>query len=235
MPTPHLARHVAPPSPPRPALTRAVLFAVGATAFGGLALMPSADLPSPLRVVAAAAATPIQLSAVPGLTFKKNLDGVEGVNTLTERLAKNRAAAANRASRNRKTVEEAARPRAVRPNGGGITSRYGPRWGRMHRGIDIAGAYGSPVYAISDGTVVSAGREGGYGNMVQIRHTDGIVTAYAHMSRILVSGGRVRAGDIIGKVGSTGHSTGPHLHLEVRVGGHAINPVPWLRSRGVRI
>jgi murein DD-endopeptidase MepM/ murein hydrolase activator NlpD len=125
--------------------------------------------------------------------------------------------------------------RAARPAVGGLTSRSGPRWGRMHKGLDFGSAYGSSIRAVRSGQVISAGYDGGYGNMVMIEHADGVVTAYAHMSRILVRGGWVSAGEVIGRVGSTGHSTGPHLHFEVRVGGRQINPLPWLRAQGVDI
>ena len=86
------------------------------------------------------------------------------------------------------------------------------------------------------GTVKSAGWEGGYGRAVRIVHGDGTVTVYAHMSRLLVSDGeRVSAGQQVGKEGNTGQSTGPHLHFEVRINGTPVNPLTWLRKRGVDI
>ncbi|MDP9181789.1 MAG: M23 family metallopeptidase, partial [Actinomycetota bacterium] len=92
---------------------------------------------------------------------------------------------------------------------------------------------------VGAGTVVGAGYladEGGYGQIVLVRHRGGVITAYAHMSKVLVHAGeRVRAGEVIGKVGSTGHVTGPHLHFEVRIGGQKVNPVPWLRRHGVSV
>jgi murein DD-endopeptidase MepM/ murein hydrolase activator NlpD len=124
----------------------------------------------------------------------------------------------------------------VRPSRGPLTSGYGPRWGRMHRGIDFGAAYGSPIYAAAAGVVTYAGAEGGYGRLVTVRHEDGWVTAYGHMSRIVVrSGQRVTAGQVIAYVGSAGRSTGPHLHFEVRRGGAYLNPLSFLRDRGVRI
>ncbi len=93
---------------------------------------------------------------------------------------------------------------------------------------------GAPIYSAADGTVKSAGSEGGYGRAVRIVHGDGTVTVYGHMSRLLVSAGdRVSAGQQIGKEGNTGQSTGPHLHFEVRVNGTPIDPLSWLRKRGV--
>lgn len=121
----------------------------------------------------------------------------------------------------------------ARPVGGHLTSRFGWRWGRAHRGVDIGATYGSPVRAAGAGVVVSAGWAGGYGNLVTIRHKDGTITAYAHMSAIVVHPGSVVAGQQIGRVGSTGRSTGPHLHFEVRRGGGQVNPLQWLSSRGI--
>jgi murein DD-endopeptidase MepM/ murein hydrolase activator NlpD len=118
-------------------------------------------------------------------------------------------------------------------DGARISSGYGMRshpvlgFNRMHQGIDFAAPTGTRVFAAADGTVVSARREGGYGLMVRLRHANGIETRYAHLSRFargLAPGRRVRQGDVIGAVGSTGLSTGPHLHYEVAVAGRAVNP-----------
>ena len=115
------------------------------------------------------------------------------------------------------------------PASGPVTSEFGYRWGRQHAGIDIGAPTGAPIYAATDGTVSYAGSMGGYGNMVLVDHGGGVVTAYAHQSAILVSvGTRVSRGQQIGRVGSTGNSTGPHLHFEVRVGGVARNPRSYL-------
>ena len=116
------------------------------------------------------------------------------------------------------------------PISGRITSGYGRRWGSMHTGIDIDGYKGQPVGAASAGMVVSAGWEGGYGKMVVIRHNNGLVTRYGHLSKIEVSSGQsVSRGDLIGLVGSTGHSTGSHLHFEVLNGGSFQNPTKLLK------
>ncbi len=101
----------------------------------------------------------------------------------------------------------------------------------MHRGIDVPGRFGAPVYASADGVVERAGYSGGYGNMIDIRHSSGLVTRYGHLSSILVdASGTVRSGQIIGRVGSTGRSTGNHLHFEVRMDGQAVDPLPFLSS-----
>jgi len=117
------------------------------------------------------------------------------------------------------------------PAAGRISSNFGMRrhpllgFTRMHRGIDIAAPHGAPVYAASDGVVQIAGRRSGYGNFIKIGHGGAYATGYGHLSRILVrSGQRVRKGQLIGKVGTTGLSTGPHLHYELYKNGTAVNP-----------
>jgi septal ring factor EnvC (AmiA/AmiB activator) len=110
-----------------------------------------------------------------------------------------------------------------------VTSEYGPRWGRMHQGIDQGASTGTPIGASKAGSVIFAGWQGGYGNLVLIDHHDGVVTAYAHQSRMAVSRGQsVSQGATIGYVGNTGNSTGPHLHFETRVNGSAVNPRQYL-------
>ncbi len=112
-----------------------------------------------------------------------------------------------------------------------FTSPYGRRWGRMHEGVDLAGAHGSPILATADGTVIHAGWESGYGNLVRIRHEFGIETRYGHLSKIRVEKGqKVSRGDRIGDMGNTGRSTGTHLHYEVRVGGNAVNPMTFIKA-----
>ncbi len=102
----------------------------------------------------------------------------------------------------------------------------------MHGGIDMAGPIGTPIYATADGTVATAAwNSGGYGNLVEVGHGAGIATRYGHLSRIMVNPGeRVRRGQLIGLMGSTGRSTGSHLHYEVRIDGRAVNPLPFLQS-----
>ena len=102
----------------------------------------------------------------------------------------------------------------------------------MHPGIDLAGSYGTPIYATADGTVLRAGwNSGGYGNLVEIDHGRGITTRYGHMSAILVQPGQhITRGQQVGRMGSTGRSTGNHLHYEVRIDGRAVNPIPFMKS-----
>jgi len=120
------------------------------------------------------------------------------------------------------------------PTTGTFTSGYGQRWGRMHRGIDIAAPVGTPVVAAASGVVVQSGwNSGGYGNLVDIRHADGSMTRYAHNSRLLVrEGEQVRQGQQISAMGSTGYSTGPHLHFEVHLpNSGTVNPMAYLPAR----
>lgn len=113
--------------------------------------------------------------------------------------------------------------------GGTVTSPFGARWGRMHTGLDIANSYGEPVFAAKGGTVIQAGSNGGYGISAIIDHGGGVSTLYAHMSAVSVADGTsVDAGQRIGSIGSTGNSTGNHVHFEVRVGGTAQDPMRYL-------
>ncbi len=120
------------------------------------------------------------------------------------------------------------------PSKGVLTSGYGPRWGRMHKGIDIAAPVGTPIVSSAPGEVISAGwNSGGFGNLVKVRHPDGSVTLYAHNSRILVRRGqKVEQGQQIAEMGSTGFSTGPHLHYEIHPKGRgAKNPMAFLPKK----
>ena len=112
------------------------------------------------------------------------------------------------------------------PAQGELTSGFGMRWGRHHRGVDIANAIGTPIHAVWDGRVIRASMQGGYGLTVEIEHPDGFVTRYAHCHRLLVQeGDAVVAGQTVAQMGNTGSSTGPHLHFEVITSdGVAIDP-----------
>jgi len=115
------------------------------------------------------------------------------------------------------------------PLRGPVTSPFGSRWGRLHAGIDISAGMGTPIRAAKAGTVIFAGTMGGYGNVVIIDHGGGFSTLYAHQSRLGTSdGASVAQGQVIGFVGSTGHSTGPHLHFETRVNGSPQDPMRYL-------
>ena len=125
---------------------------------------------------------------------------------------------------------------AFLPVGGTITSRYGVS-SRLrvstHTGLDIAASTGTDIKAVADGTVISAKYTGSYGNLVKIDHGNGIETWYGHTSKMYVKEGEtVKAGDIIAAVGSTGNSTGPHLHFEIRVNGEDVNPQNYMNFEG---
>lgn len=133
-----------------------------------------------------------------------------------------------------KRAKQASTP-SIWPTSGEITSGFGYRnspWGwsrEFHPGVDIANSWGTPVLAAADGVVISAGWEGGYGNMVLIDHGNGMQTAYAHNSSIRVAvGQRVSKGEQIADMGSTGASTGPHVHYEVRINGERVNPMDYM-------
>lgn len=118
-----------------------------------------------------------------------------------------------------------------------VSSHFGPRVDpfvkrlAMHTGMDFKAPYGSRVYTSAPGTVIHAGRKGGYGKLVEVRHANGYVTRYAHLSRLQVTeGNHVVAGDIIGNVGSTGRSTGPHLHYEIRIGDEPLDPAAFVTA-----
>jgi murein DD-endopeptidase MepM/ murein hydrolase activator NlpD len=122
--------------------------------------------------------------------------------------------------------------RTVRPVGGRLTSRFGMRhhpllgYSRLHKGVDFAASYGAPVLAAASGNIVGAGWAGGYGRQVRIAHGGGLASSYSHLSRLAVApGGYVRAGQLIGYAGSSGLSTGPHVHYEVRRNGVPVDPL----------
>ncbi|WP_181788281.1 M23 family metallopeptidase [Streptomyces phytophilus] len=123
-----------------------------------------------------------------------------------------------------------------------VTGQYnqgGARWAAKHSGQDFAAPTGTKVKSASDGTVVTAGWGGAYGNNIVIKHGEGLYTQYAHLSKIDVNvGEKVNAKELIGKIGTTGNSTGPHLHFEVRTTpdyGSAVDPVAFLNKHGVKI
>jgi murein DD-endopeptidase MepM/ murein hydrolase activator NlpD len=127
-------------------------------------------------------------------------------------------------------------PAAARPSDGLLTSSFGPRWGRLHAGLDFATGIGAPVRAAADGTVAATGIEGGYGLTVRVHHADGAETLYAHLSSIEVWPGQpVAVGQDIAREGNTGRSTGPHLHFEVRYPHGPVDPAVWLMERGVGV
>jgi murein DD-endopeptidase MepM/ murein hydrolase activator NlpD len=118
---------------------------------------------------------------------------------------------------------------------GRVTSGFGVRWGHPHNGLDIAAPIGTPIRAPLAGEVIASGPASGFGLWVRVRHDDGTVTTYGHVNRSLVHvGEQVAAGQEIAEVGNRGHSTGPHLHVEVQTpAGTTVNPRPWLDAHGI--
>lgn len=148
-------------------------------------------------------------------------------------------AASRDAARAAQDAEAAQAAEYVLPVSGRLTSCFCMRWGTMHWGIDIAAPTGTPIAAPEAAVVLEAGTSGGFGNVIYLQHETGDVTVYGHMSKVLVEPGQiVLAGDIIGEVGSTGYSTGPHLHFETYRGGldgERMDPADWLLERGIDI
>jgi murein DD-endopeptidase MepM/ murein hydrolase activator NlpD len=204
--------------------------AVGATAAGAYSMANASEKP---------AETVLAADTVTGGVVTGSVDGMQVVavtqaansSVHAEEITKAAAFAQERAEREARL----ARPMYVMPTRGVWTSGFGYRWGVLHGGIDIANSIGTPILAASDGVVIDAGPTAGYGIWVKLRHSDGTVTLYGHLSAVLVNiGERVYAGDQIAKMGNTGNSTGPHLHFEVLLGGtDRVDPVGWLAKRGI--
>jgi murein DD-endopeptidase MepM/ murein hydrolase activator NlpD len=151
--------------------------------------------------------------------------------------AANAAAVAKAAAAKRAAAAKKA-PAWVLPLKAPLTSCFGPRWGSQHQGIDIAGPAGAKIASVGAGTVVGAGwLRSGYGISVLVDHGKGYLSHYAHASKVLVKKGqRVKPGTPLALEGSTGDSTGPHLHFEIHQGPwNQVNPAIWLRARGVKI
>ncbi|MEU5940641.1 M23 family metallopeptidase [Micromonospora sp. NPDC047548] len=160
--------------------------------------------------------------------------------SITSQDAAARADSADRASRDNTRDAEVNSseqdPWLLPLQGYDFNSPYGMRWGKLHTGIDLVAAEGTPYVAIHSGTVTKAGWFGGYGYAVIVQHADGSEAIYGHSSSVNVQDGQqVKAGDQLGLVGNTGHSYGSHLHLEIHVKGEPLDPVPWLQQRGVDI
>ncbi|THV38575.1 M23 family metallopeptidase [Glycomyces buryatensis] len=153
-----------------------------------------------------------------------------------EQAAAEAEAEAQRLAEEEAAAAEAARPDWISPSDSSITSTYGERWGRLHAGLDFGNNTGDDIWTIADGTVTYAGWMDGYGNFVVVDHGDGVTTAYGHATEVLVSvGDEVSQGDVVSLTGSTGNSTGPHLHFEVRIDDEQVDPMGWLEERGVEL
>ena len=216
---------------------------------GGEALM-QATFPSKLRVGS------FTTTAIPGIGLVLNTaratelglsPGTGLLLSAPQRPSEDSARLARRAAPGLSvTAVQYARVRTVRvgwvvPAVGRVSSGFGYRIHpithlvQFHEGVDIAAPYGAPVYAMADGVVLYAGPARGFGQEVVLSHAGGVTTVYGHVSRILVPSGPVQAGQAIALIGSEGESTGPHLHAEVRVDDHPVDPIAWLRAHGVRL
>lgn len=226
-------RHRLPP-PPSALKGRAAVLAVAAGAFvaAGQMVTTGTDKPSTQSVETIAlgqqqALAPALPSVEPGLLDEGPVDVAQFGDMLSNgnRVAEELTAQA----------EEKLRPLFVKFASGIFTSGYGMRWGALHAGVDVAAPIGTPIVAVEDGTVISAGPAEGFGMWVRVLGDDGTITVYGHINTALVSvGEHVTAGDEIATVGNRGESTGPHCHFEVWLNGtDRIDPLPWLATRGI--
>lgn len=170
---------------------------------------------------------------------KADANALDGIDTVS-RATLDRAAAADAASRSdsgdglKSSVAAAPDAWLLPLRDYTISSGFGARWGKLHAGVDLAIKEGTVYSAVHGGKVILAQWYGGYGYCIMIDHGNGLVTVYGHSAQLLVKqGDEVKAGQPIGIVGSTGHSTGPHLHLEIHVNGKAQDPEPWFKQHGV--
>jgi len=211
------------PTPPRSryaAVVTTAFVGAGVVALGAGAAMSDAKPPSPFVY-----------------------GGANGSYGVTSATIEDRQAALDRANRAKERPGPAATVEQASPNYWRlpvydyyITTLYEMRWGEFHSGIDMATSWGRPFYAASAGTVVLARYNGGYGNNIQIDHGNGVISLYGHASKLVVKeGDRVEAGQVIGHIGDTGFSTGPHLHFEILINGQRTNPIPFMISHGVDI
>jgi len=241
-----------PPSSRTPAVLAASVVGATAAAFSTAAASAEGGLGAMAADVAALSAPVPVAEQVLGMGGPEQLpaavpaeEPMFGHQTLSAAAAQIRLGdirATREAKRRQVLLAEAARPKWLLPMKRGsyvLSSCFCPRWGSFHYGIDLASPWGSPFYAAGDGVVISAGPMSGYGNAILIQHANGDVTVYGHEEKVLVTvGEKVKAGQLIGLVGSLGQSTGPHLHFEVRVGGEngeKTDPVTWLASRGLSV
>ncbi len=218
----------------------AMTAALGAT---GLAAAPAqaAATPAPASVSAADEASDGLLAADPGLALAARiLQQADGQRTAAEesaRVAAAQEAQAKRAERQAEADADRSAP-ALPVAGYQLTAQFaqaGEHWAHLHTGLDFAARTGTPVTAVTGGTVTSAGWSGAYGYRVIQTLPDGTELWYCHLSRIATASGPVAPGTVLGAVGATGNVTGPHLHLEVRPDGAApVDPLPWLRQLGLQ-
>lgn len=222
------------------ALKRAAQAAAEAEAAGAAAVAQAAAQAAAVQTAAPAAAaqgTATAESAQAEAARKAAAEKAAAEKAAAEKAAAEKAAAARKAAASAVSADGYTRPVPGTPHGS--YGRSGSHWSHGHTGEDFTAASGTSVKAVAAGTVVKAGWGGAYGNEIVIRHADGKYTQYGHLSKFSTkAGAKVTAGQQIGLSGSTGNSTGPHLHFEVRTGpnyGSDVNPITYLRAKGVRI
>jgi murein DD-endopeptidase MepM/ murein hydrolase activator NlpD len=203
------------------------LLGVGGVFAVAIATGQASAAPVAVRAPAAATDTPPVSTTQAAASVSASAALARSLHDLTVRTPRSGGAHASRSS-TREPLH-----RWVRPDIGPLSSPYGYRWGTLHPGDDLAGPYGSPILAATDGCIEQASYDGGYGNRILMRDWDGTETLYGHMSAFVRTSGCVKAGTVIGREGSTGYSTGPHLHFEVHVHGVTIDPLPFMAARGV--
>jgi murein DD-endopeptidase MepM/ murein hydrolase activator NlpD len=228
---------------PSPALRGRVV--VAAVAFGAIAAAAagqslkgstSGEDIAPLSNSDAAAAFGVggaSTAAPEILTIAHTTDASAEVNKLTQ----SAQLIANRTAQDNATKLAAQGPKYIKPAQGVFTSGFGYRWGTTHFGVDIAGQFGSPILAVTDGVVIEAGPASGFGLWVRIQHPDGTISVYGHMDSITTKqGAKVKAGDQIARMGNRGQSTGTHLHFEIwDANGKKFDPKPWLAQHGINL
>lgn len=168
----------------------------------------------------------------------KAIEQAKAEKAAAEKAAAEKAAAEKQAGQARTVVPVAAQAASgyVKPTEGTFTSGFGARWGSSHKGIDIANSIGTPIKSVAAGEVINAGPASGFGQWVRVQHDDGTITVYGHINTIDVKVGQeVAAGEKIATLGNKGESTGPHLHFEVIEDGSKINPLPWLKAKGISV
>ena len=205
--------------------------ALGSVHADGTASLSLASQDSAKAKAAALRAQVLAEQAARASRLQRAVDQASLVSVAQQRVSAARAAA---------VAAERARPKWVLPVlGFRLTAGFGESsglWSHRHTGQDFACPTGTPVRAVGDGVIIFAGWDGAYGRKIIVKHADGVETWYAHLSAFVRTSGKVEAGDVIGRVGSTGNTTGPHLHLEVRpTPDDPIPPLQWLRAQGVDV
>lgn len=228
----HRKQSVSPTTKGRVALVAVATGAASTAGAGGIAVAEAtnAEVQAQPQIDLAADAAPVLSNETPQILaiaeFKPMANLNEQINKAIqynqERIAADLAARA---------------PQVSKPAEGAFTSPFGPRWGTMHNGIDIANAVGTPILAAMGGTVIDSGPASGFGQWIRIQHDDGSIAVYGHMETLDVSvGEQVTAGQKIAGMGNRGFSTGSHLHFELYPDGKTpVDPVPWFAQRGITI